>query len=100
MKIVKKPDTDLEAVRIAKVGIYEHNRLLLSVTDKHIPAWLLSALQFTVTSKGVIEVRINGFQQLHALDYVVKEYGRQQAITVYSTEEFNERYSIIEEDKQ
>lgn len=100
MKIVKKPDSNLEAVRIAKVGIYEHNRLLLSVTDSHIPIWLLGALQFKVTLTGAIVVGINDFQQLHALDYVVKECGKQQTIKVYSTEEFNERYSIIEEDKQ
>lgn len=98
MKIIKKPTSNLEAVRIAKVGVYEHNRLLVSVTDKNIPIWLFGALEFMLLETGNIVVCIKG-KQLHALDYVVKEYGKQPSVTVYSTEEFNKRYSIIEEDK-
>lgn len=96
MKIVRKHDDTLEAVRIAKVGIYERTRLLLSICDGDMPLWLLNNLNYAVKRDGTIGVVVGSCQPIHALDYVVKD-GRN--IKVYTTDEFKVRYQIIKEEK-
>ena len=95
MKIIKKQDTALEAVRLSKIGIYEGNRLLISVDGK-MPLWLLDNLSFYHDMTGGIAIAIGNHRVVSRLDYVVYDGN---SVTVLSTEAFRNLYDIIEEDK-
>lgn len=95
MKIIKKQDTALEAVRLSKIGIYEGNRLLISVDGK-MPKWLLDNLSFYQDMPGEIGISIGTHRVVSRLDYVVYDG---KSVTVLSTQDFRNLYDIIEEDK-
>ncbi len=95
MKIIKKQDTALEAVRLSKIGIYEGNRLLISVDGK-MPKWLLDNLSFYQDMTGGVGIAIGTHRVVSRLDYVVYDG---KSVSVLSTEAFRNLYDIIEEDK-
>lgn len=95
MKIIKKQNSTLEAVRLSKIGIYEGNRLLISVDGK-MPLWLLNNLLFYHDVSGGIGISIGCHRVVNRLDYAVYDG---KSVTVLSTEAFRNLYDIIEEDK-
>lgn len=95
MKIVKKQNSRLQAIRLNKIGIYEGNRLLISVDDK-MPLWLLDSLSFYHDMAGGIGISIGSHRIVSKLDYVVYDG---KSVTVLNTQAFRNLYDIIEEEK-